>query len=155
MNLGCGFDTLFFRLRDAGHLIQNFVEIDFPSVTSRKCYQIKRNKSLLEKIHSEGELQVSCKMKIVSFSSIHQMEKSDYHQLTSIQATTTLLALTYEISTNYQTNCNNQRLILVCQRFSSRNASSSTLSHKILPIYSRGSRPTSSQPFLSTTNRST
>ncbi|XP_063700821.1 leucine carboxyl methyltransferase 1 [Culicoides brevitarsis] len=55
INLGCGFDTLFFRLRDAGHAIQNFVEVDFPSVTSRKCYQIKRNKSLLEKIHSEDD----------------------------------------------------------------------------------------------------
>lgn len=60
VNLGCGFDTLFFRLCDAGHVVTRFIEIDFPTVTSRKCYQIKRNKSLLQKIHSEdGEVRLS------------------------------------------------------------------------------------------------
>lgn len=55
VNLGCGFDTLYWRLRDAGHLVQNFFELDFPTVTAKKCYQIKRNKILLDKIHAEGE----------------------------------------------------------------------------------------------------
>lgn len=54
INLGCGFDTLYWRLRDAGHMITNFIELDFPTVTSRKCYYIKRNKHLLSKIHVEG-----------------------------------------------------------------------------------------------------
>lgn len=35
-------------------MITNFVEMDFPTVTSRKCYVIKRNKNLLGKIHTEG-----------------------------------------------------------------------------------------------------
>jgi hypothetical protein len=56
INLGCGFDTLYWRLRDAGHLVQNFIELDFPTVTAKKCYQIKRNKVLLDKIHAEGEM---------------------------------------------------------------------------------------------------
>lgn len=55
INLGCGFDTLYWRLRDAGHFVQNFIELDFPTVTAKKCYQIKRNKILLDKIHAEGE----------------------------------------------------------------------------------------------------
>lgn len=54
INLGCGFDTLYWRLRDAGHMITNFIELDFPTVTSRKCYVIKRNKNLLGKIYIEG-----------------------------------------------------------------------------------------------------
>lgn len=54
INLGCGFDTLYWRLRDQGHMITNFIELDFPTVTSRKCYYIKRNKHLLSKIHTEG-----------------------------------------------------------------------------------------------------
>lgn len=54
INLGCGFDTLFFRLVEQGHQFLRFVEVDFPTVTARKCYQIKRNKVLLEKVHSEG-----------------------------------------------------------------------------------------------------
>lgn len=60
INLGCGFDTLYWRLRDAGHCISNFIELDFPTVTARKCYSIKRNKVLLEKIHVEdGEVRLS------------------------------------------------------------------------------------------------
>lgn len=54
--MGCGFDTLYWRLRDAGHMINNFVELDFPTVTSKKCYFIKRNKNLLSKIYVEGIL---------------------------------------------------------------------------------------------------
>lgn len=37
--------------------MQNFVEVDFPTITSRKCYAIKRNKHLLGKLHTEdGEV---------------------------------------------------------------------------------------------------
>lgn len=42
INLGAGFDTLYWRLKDEEVRIANFVEIDFPSVTARKCYMIKR-----------------------------------------------------------------------------------------------------------------
>lgn len=36
-------------------MITNFIELDFPTVTARKCIAIKRNKTLLSKIHVEGE----------------------------------------------------------------------------------------------------
>lgn len=35
-------------------MITNFIELDFPMVTSRKCMAIKRHKNLLTKIHVEG-----------------------------------------------------------------------------------------------------
>lgn len=51
---------MYWRLREAGHTISNFIELDFPTVTARKCYAIKRNKVLLEKIHKEdGEVRLS------------------------------------------------------------------------------------------------
>ncbi|GLH14386.1 Leucine carboxyl methyltransferase 1 [Gryllus bimaculatus] len=60
VNLGSGFDTLYWRLKDSGRNVVNFVELDFPNVTSRKCYFIKRNKILLDKIHAEdGEVRLS------------------------------------------------------------------------------------------------
>lgn len=60
INLGCGFDTLYWRLRDTAHQVKNFIELDFPTVTARKCYSIKRNKVLLSKIHDEdGEVKLS------------------------------------------------------------------------------------------------
>lgn len=60
VNLGSGFDTLYWRLKDSNKNVTNFVEMDFPSVTARKCYLIKRNKVLLDKIHVEdGEVRLS------------------------------------------------------------------------------------------------
>ncbi|XP_018330902.1 leucine carboxyl methyltransferase 1 [Agrilus planipennis] len=60
VNLGCGFDTLFWRLKDDGVQVNKFVEIDFPTVTAKKCYLIKRNKQLLEKVYEkDGEVKLS------------------------------------------------------------------------------------------------
>lgn len=60
INLGAGFDTLYWRLMQAEKPVENFIEVDFPGVTARKCYLIKRNKQLLEKIaDSEGEVRLS------------------------------------------------------------------------------------------------
>ncbi|XP_028176195.1 leucine carboxyl methyltransferase 1 [Ostrinia furnacalis] len=57
INLGCGFDTLYWRLKDSTQAVANFIELDFPSVTAKKCHIIKRNKQLLEKISNEdGEV---------------------------------------------------------------------------------------------------
>ncbi|XP_065347665.1 leucine carboxyl methyltransferase 1 [Cloeon dipterum] len=60
LNFGAGFDTLYWRLKSNGHIVKNFIELDFPTVTAKKCYAIKRNKTLLEQIHSEdGEVKFS------------------------------------------------------------------------------------------------
>ncbi|XP_041975132.1 leucine carboxyl methyltransferase 1 [Aricia agestis] len=57
INLGCGFETLYWRLKDTTQAVSNFIELDFPSVTNKKCHIIKRNKQLLEKICKEdGEV---------------------------------------------------------------------------------------------------
>ncbi|KAG8335455.1 Leucine carboxyl methyltransferase 1 [Homalodisca vitripennis] len=55
INLGAGFDTTYWRLKDMGYNVVNFTELDFPSVTSKKCFYIKRNKALLDEIYVEGE----------------------------------------------------------------------------------------------------
>lgn len=60
INFGSGFDTLYWKLKDEGIQIANYVEIDFPQVTSKKCYMIKRNKPLLDRIHNQdGEIKFS------------------------------------------------------------------------------------------------
>ncbi|KAJ8736724.1 hypothetical protein PYW08_007380 [Mythimna loreyi] len=59
INLGCGFDTLYWRLKDTTQAVGNFIELDFPAVTSKKCHIIKRNKQLLQKISNEdGEVMI-------------------------------------------------------------------------------------------------
>ncbi|XP_013149353.1 PREDICTED: leucine carboxyl methyltransferase 1, partial [Papilio polytes] len=57
INLGCGFDTLYWKLKDSTQAVGNFIELDFPSVVAKKSHIIKRNKQLLEKISNEdGEV---------------------------------------------------------------------------------------------------
>lgn len=55
VNLGAGYDTLFWRLQEQGYFPHKYVEVDFPSVTSRKCHYIKNFKPLLEKVVSEDD----------------------------------------------------------------------------------------------------
>lgn len=54
INLGSGFDTLYWRLREAGNSPANFVELDFPSITAKKCYHIKKHKQLIDMLNTEG-----------------------------------------------------------------------------------------------------
>lgn len=54
INLGCGFDTLYWRLKENNFNISNFIDVDFPTVTARKCHSIKRNNVLLQSLHNEG-----------------------------------------------------------------------------------------------------
>ncbi|KAI5631708.1 leucine carboxyl methyltransferase domain-containing protein [Phthorimaea operculella] len=59
INIGCGFDTLYWRLEEATRAGVTFVELDLPAVTAKKLAIIKRNKLLLEKITREdGEVVV-------------------------------------------------------------------------------------------------
>lgn len=53
INLGAGFDTTFWLLKDQGLAPKCFVDIDFPTVTSKKCHFIKSRKSLLQKVINE------------------------------------------------------------------------------------------------------
>lgn len=40
--------------------IRNFIEVDYPGVTARKCFTIKKSKALLEKVTDEdGEVKLS------------------------------------------------------------------------------------------------
>lgn len=60
INLGAGFDTLYWRLRDAGNSPLNFIELDFPSVTAKKCYHTKKHKQLIDRLNTEdGEIRFS------------------------------------------------------------------------------------------------
>jgi len=42
LNIGCGSDTLYWRLRDAGHQICRFVETDFADVTAKKAFIVNK-----------------------------------------------------------------------------------------------------------------
>ena len=60
INLGAGFDTLYWRLKETDRSPANFIELDFPSVTARKCYHIKKHRQLIDMLNTEdGEIRFS------------------------------------------------------------------------------------------------
>ena len=56
VNLGAGFDTTYWNLKDEGLAPIRFIEVDFQGVTARKCYYVKNRKPLLEKLQKEGNV---------------------------------------------------------------------------------------------------
>ncbi|RCN33209.1 leucine carboxyl methyltransferase [Ancylostoma caninum] len=42
ISIGCGFDTLFWRLKSSGKSVKKFVDVDFSSVTAKKIRQIRK-----------------------------------------------------------------------------------------------------------------
>ncbi|XP_051168807.1 leucine carboxyl methyltransferase 1 [Leptopilina boulardi] len=60
INLGAGFDTLYWKLKDAGNSPVNFIELDFSNITAKKCYHIKKQKQLIDRLNTEdGEIRFS------------------------------------------------------------------------------------------------
>lgn len=63
INLGCGFDTLYWRLKGDRHLrerwskirVSSFVDVDFPMTTMKKVNNIKNTMSLLAVLNNDGE----------------------------------------------------------------------------------------------------
>ncbi|CAH0391860.1 unnamed protein product [Bemisia tabaci] len=55
INLGSGFDTLFWKLKSSNVPFKKFVELDFPAVTARKIWSIKKKPLLANMIQEEGE----------------------------------------------------------------------------------------------------
>lgn len=56
INLGAGFDTMFWNLSHEKVSPSNFIEIDFPAVVERKCYFIKHRKPLNERLCGDVEI---------------------------------------------------------------------------------------------------
>lgn len=70
INIGAGFDTLYWRLKDENISVKSFIEIDLPPVTSRKCYIIRNRKNLLRMVATEDD--------DIQFSSC-ELHAGEYH----------------------------------------------------------------------------
>ncbi|VVC28418.1 Methyltransferase Ppm1/Ppm2/Tcmp,Leucine carboxyl methyltransferase 1, LCMT1,S-adenosyl-L- [Cinara cedri] len=103
INLGAGFDTLYWRLKDSGISINNYVEVDFASVTSKKCFLIKKSKILLDAISS----QVS-EVRIVG-SELHAYNYhiigTDLRNLSELEKKLCQVGINFDVPTMFLTEC--------------------------------------------------
>ncbi|XP_015914126.1 leucine carboxyl methyltransferase 1-like [Parasteatoda tepidariorum] len=70
INIGAGFDTLYWRLKDENVTVKSFIEVDLPPVTSKKCYIIRNRKNLLRMVATEDD--------DIQFSSC-ELHAGEYH----------------------------------------------------------------------------
>ena len=54
INLGAGFDSTYWTIRDRGLRPRMHIDVDFPEVNRKKCQIIKRRKELLEPLQEDG-----------------------------------------------------------------------------------------------------
>jgi len=64
VNLGAGFDTLFWRLLDhldqssRSHILNSFVDVDLLEVSAKKCMAVRKSKLLIAKVAGDGNEEV-------------------------------------------------------------------------------------------------
>ena len=146
INLGAGFDTLFWRLKVHDHIhsfihskegkhssllllcpipwqsnlsinsfyfifqdelpagtIRNFIEVDYPGVTARKCLSIKKCQSLLEKVTDEdGEVKLS---KTDLHGKDYHIVGADFTQIPALEQKLSECAVDYAIPTIFLSEC--------------------------------------------------
>nr|CAG4645626.1 EOG090X08O3 [Lynceus sp. MCZ IZ 141354] len=104
INLGAGFDTLFWRLKheDIAN-ISCFIDVDFPTVTSRKCHHIKNTPGLLQYLHDEdSEVQVS---NSELHSHIYHIIAADLRNVPEFETKINQCQLDYNLPTLILTEC--------------------------------------------------
>jgi len=103
VNLGAGFDTTYWNLKDDGLAPKNFIEVDFQGVTSRKTYYIQHRKPLLERLASEDS-----EVKFVD-ADLHSKEyhivAADLRNLTELKTKLSECNIDYSLPTCFLTEC--------------------------------------------------
>ena len=54
INLGAGFDSTYWTMRDRGLVPRMYVDVDFPEVNKKKCQIIKKRKQLFEPLAEDS-----------------------------------------------------------------------------------------------------
>ncbi|XP_064083636.1 leucine carboxyl methyltransferase 1-like [Macrobrachium nipponense] len=103
VNIGAGFDTLYWRLNEEGKSIKGFVELDFPGVTSRKCHYIQRTKPLLQAV-SDEDYDVKLNRNNLH-GHTYKLTGVDLRNLTEVEAKIKESDLDYSIPTLFLAEC--------------------------------------------------
>ena len=103
INLGAGFDTLFWRLVSEGRPVKNFIEIDFAGVTARKCLLIKRSKELMGLVAGEeADIRLS---RTDLHSTRYHLTAADFTDLNNLEAKLTESEVSFTCPTLILAEC--------------------------------------------------
>jgi len=106
INLGAGFDTLFWRLAQEGRPVKNFVEIDFAGVTARKCMMIKRSKELMGLVAGEEALEADIRLSRTDLHSTrYHLLAADFTDLNTLETKLTESEVSFTCPTLVLAEC--------------------------------------------------
>ncbi|XP_005112353.1 leucine carboxyl methyltransferase 1 [Aplysia californica] len=103
VNLGAGFDTMFWRLHEEGLTPKCYVEVDFEQVTARKCHYIKSKKTLLEALSGEDSEIMMSKTEIHSGS--YHLVSSNLRNVGSLESKLTACDVDRGLPTLFLSEC--------------------------------------------------
>nr|CAG4637132.1 EOG090X08O3 [Ceriodaphnia reticulata] len=103
VNFGAGFDTLYWKLLDAGLPVKKFVELDFANVTSRKCHYIKNNSKLMQALHSDDE-EIRYNTSELH-SGVYHLAAADLRKLSDVEAKLMECSLEFSVPTLFLFEC--------------------------------------------------
>jgi len=103
VNLGAGFDTLFWRLHEGNIAPKCFVEVDYEQVTTRKCHQIKSKSVLLNALSAEDSEIVMNKSEI--HSGCYHLVSANLTNVGTLEAKLTSCGLDKSLPTLFIAEC--------------------------------------------------
>ncbi|GAB1602925.1 leucine carboxyl methyltransferase 1-like [Argonauta hians] len=103
INLGAGFDTTFWQLKDLNLTPKSYIEVDFQTITAKKCHYIKSRKHLLQNLSTEdGEI----KFHTYDLHSDHyHLVGADLRNLNELSAKLKSCNVNYSLPTVFVTEC--------------------------------------------------
>uniref|UniRef100_A0A6A7G0Q5 Leucine carboxyl methyltransferase 1 n=2 Tax=Hirondellea gigas TaxID=1518452 RepID=A0A6A7G0Q5_9CRUS len=103
VNLGAGFDTMFWRLKSSGDTPVRFVELDFPEVTAKKTHYIQRSKPLLQAIsHDDYDVKLN-RSNLHAFK--YKLMGADLRVLPEVEAKLEESDIDYSLPTVFVAEC--------------------------------------------------
>ncbi|CAD5116177.1 DgyrCDS5095 [Dimorphilus gyrociliatus] len=103
VNLGAGYDTTYWNLKDDSLTPKSFIEVDFPAVTMKKCRIIKEQMDLLEKLQSEeDDIQLS---RTEIHSNDYHLVSADIRELKQLEAKLQSCRIDTNLPTVFITEC--------------------------------------------------
>jgi len=102
INLGAGFDSLFWLLKEEGLAPKLFVEVDFGNVTSRKCYCIRARRKLQEVFSEEDELKIDGNE---AHSKNYHLLSADLREISVLESKLNEIGIDKSLPTVFITEC--------------------------------------------------
>ncbi|XP_029636361.1 leucine carboxyl methyltransferase 1 [Octopus sinensis] len=103
INLGAGYDTTFWQFKDKNLIPKSYIEVDFQSVTAKKCHYIKSRKRLLQNLTSEdGEIKFD---HYDLHSDIYHLIGADLRNVNELEAKLKSCNVDYTLPTVFVTEC--------------------------------------------------